>query len=45
MQKLDSNNLAQINGGVSAGTVILVIAGVIFIVGVKDGYVRPLRCN
>lgn len=43
---LSKNELTDINGGgVSYGVVALAIGGVIFLVGVLDGYVRPLKCK
>jgi len=43
---LDKNELLNIyGGGLSAGTVGLIIAGVIFIIGALDGFIRPLKCN
>lgn len=45
MTDLTTRELKQTEGGVSAGLVIAIIAGIIFIVGVIDGYIRPLKCN
>ena len=46
MYNLTNNELKQIKGGgVSLGLGLLIAAGVIFLVGVIDGYVRPLGCN
>ncbi len=43
---LKKNELMKISGGaVSYGAVALIIAGMIFLVGVADGYVRPLKCK
>lgn len=39
------NELHNINGGSKAIIGIAIIAGITFIIGVIDGYVRPLRCN
>ena len=44
MQKLTKNELKQIKGG-GAGNILIIIAGVILLIGVIDGYVRPLGCN
>ena len=44
MHKLTNDELKQINGG-GVGLGLLIAAGVIFLVGVIDGYVRPLGCN
>ena len=43
---LSNENLYEINGGaIKAGVIALIIGGVTFIIGVIDGYLRPLRCN
>lgn len=44
MQKISNKELKNVKGG-GAGTILLIIAGIVFIIGVIDGYVRPLRCN
>lgn len=43
---MSSEELFQINGGISKGVILggLAIA-ISFIVGVIDGYLRPLSCN
>ena len=44
MKDLSSNELNEIHGGgISLG--LAIFAGVTFIIGVIDGYVRPLKCN
>ena len=46
MQNLTMNELKQIKGGgISVGAGLLIVAGVVFLIGVIDGYVRPLNCN
>lgn len=43
---LDKKELLQINGGgISIGVWTLIGAGVVFLIGVIDGFVRPLKCN
>lgn len=43
---LTEKELREINGGsISLGLGLLIIAGVVFLAGVVDGYVRPLKCN
>ncbi len=43
---LTEKELKHIKGGsISLGAGLLIIAGIVFIVGVIDGYVRPLKCN
>lgn len=44
MQKISNNELKKITGGGIGGWFI--IGGiVVFLIGVIDGYVRPLACN
>lgn len=46
--KLNELELKKINGGgvlTTLGIIGLVAAGVTFIIGVIDGYIRPLKCN
>ena len=46
MKKIKNNDLKKINGGgVSATVGILIGAGIVFLIGLIDGYVRPLKCN
>ncbi len=46
MKKLDKQELTKINGGgISLTAGLFIAAGVVFIIGVVDGYVRPLKCN
>ena len=46
MKKLKKNELVKINGGgISIGFGLLIGAGVVFIIGLIDGFVRPLQCN
>lgn len=44
MKELDNRELKQINGG-GVGTWLLIGGGIVFLIGVIDGYVRPLACN
>lgn len=44
MDILDKKELMKISGG-GLGTGLLIAAGIVFLVGVIDGYVRPLACN
>lgn len=44
MTKLNNNELEKVSAG-GLGIGLLIGAGVIFIIGVIDGYVRPLACN
>jgi lactobin A/cerein 7B family class IIb bacteriocin len=46
MKKLNDDELKQINGGgFHIGLGILIGAGVSFIIGLVDGYIRPLACR
>ena len=46
MVKLNKNELLAIKGGgLSFGAACLIVGGIIFLIGVIDGYVRPLKCN
>lgn len=43
---LTNEDLYNVKGGaIKAGVLALIIGGVTFIIGVIDGYLRPLRCN
>lgn len=44
MNELTSNELSSIRGG-GLGLALGITAGIIFLIGIVDGYVRPLRCN
>jgi len=45
MKELNSSELSSINGGNHLAIGLAIIAGVTFLIGVIDGYVRPLKCN
>lgn len=46
MNKLGKKELLKINGGgMSVGFGLLIGAGIVFIIGIIDGFVRPLQCN
>ena len=46
MKSLTKNELTKISGGgMSVGFGLLIGAGVVFIIGLIDGFVRPLKCN
>ena len=44
MERLGKRELQKIAGG-GLGVGLLIGAGVIFLIGVIDGYIRPLKCN
>lgn len=45
MEKLSKKELLECNGGFSLGLGLLIVAGVAFLIGVIDGYIRPLACH
>ncbi len=46
MEVLKEENLMQINGGaISSGLLIGIVGGLIFIIGVVDGILRPYKCR
>lgn len=44
MVKLEKEELMNISGGGFA-VGLLIASGVVFLIGVIDGYIRPLKCN
>lgn len=44
MTKLDSVELKETSGG-GFGMGLLIGAGIVFLIGVIDGYIRPLACH
>ena len=44
MVKLDKKELMEVHGG-GLGLGLLIAAGVLFLIGVIDGYTRPLKCH
>lgn len=45
MKELNDKELMSVNGGFNIGLGIAIGAGITFIIGVIDGFVRPLKCN
>lgn len=46
MRKLEKKELLECNGGgFSIGLCLAIAGGIAFIVGIIDGYIRPLKCN
>lgn len=46
MKQLNKKELSKIQGGgFNAGIAIAIVAGITFIAGIIDGYVRPLACH
>ena len=45
MHELTVSELQQINGGIRIGLGMAIAAGISFIIGVIDGYIRPLACR
>lgn len=44
MKELNKKELMKVNGG-GWGIGLAIGAGIIFLIGVIDGYTRPLKCN
>ena len=44
MVKLEKKELVNVSGG-GLGIGLLISAGILFLIGVVDGYTRPLKCN
>lgn len=45
MKEMSLNELREVNGGAHIGIAFAIAAGVTFLIGVIDGFVRPLKCN
>ena len=46
MREIDEKELANVKGGaMSAWTFLGIGAAVVFVIGIFDGYTRPLGCN
>ena len=46
MEVIENEKLKNIDGGgVSAWTILGIGTGIVFLIGVIDGFVRPLKCN
>ena len=46
MKEIDEKELANVKGGgLSAWTFFAIGAAVVFVIGIFDGYTRPLGCN
>lgn len=46
MKELSKNEMMNISAGsLSAGAIAAIAAGLSFIIGVLDGYVRPYKCR
>ncbi|MFA5602479.1 MAG: class IIb bacteriocin, lactobin A/cerein 7B family [Bacilli bacterium] len=45
MKTLSVRELKSIEGGISHWAVAGIIGGIIFIIGVIDGFIRPLKCR
>lgn len=46
MKKINKKEMMSINGGrVNLGFWALIGSGVVFLIGLVDGFVRPLKCN
>ena len=45
IEKLNKKDLMSVNGGGILDVGLLIGAGIVFIIGVIDGFMRPLKCN
>ncbi len=45
MTKLNKEELLKIKGGFSLNLALGIGAAIVFLIGVVDGYIRPLKCN
>lgn len=45
MFELKENDLKSVQGGFGGWAAVGIIGGIIFLIGVIDGYIRPLKCN
>lgn len=45
MAKLNNDDLKSIHGGINFWTGAGIVGVCIFIIGVIDGFTRPLKCN
>lgn len=45
MKELGNLELHDITGGGGIAWGAVIVAGITFLIGVIDGYVRPLKCN
>lgn len=46
MKNLEKEEMLKINGGaISAGVWALIGGAIVFMIGLVDGFVRPLKCN
>ena len=44
-EELKKEQLMKIEGGMSTWAAIGIGAGIVFLIGVLDGFFRPLKCN
>ncbi len=44
MQELEKDELMDVQGG-GYGASVLIASGILFLIGVIDGIVRPLKCH
>ena len=45
MHSLTNKELESVNGGVAAATYLIITGAVVFLIGVVDGFIRPLKCR
>ena len=45
MKELSVNEMHEVKGGSKAVVGLAIVAGITFLIGVIDGFIRPLKCN
>lgn len=45
MKELSVNEMHEVKGGSKGIVGFAIVAGITFLIGVIDGFVRPLKCN
>lgn len=45
MKKLTDDELLNINGGINVGAALITAGIVVFVIGIIDGFTRPLSCH
>lgn len=46
MKNIEQNRLENIYAGeIGVGAGLLIVGGIVFLIGVIDGFFRPLKCN
>lgn len=45
MERIEEDELKNINGGISGWAIAGIVAGGVLLAGIIDGIARPLKCN